>query len=93
MAGQPFDLLIAGAPSLLAQVEDCVVAAHRQLWESRGLEWTPHTAYQWLHYEDPLPVARLSDGVSRLADAGASFDSGCVALAVDSGRQLGYLPA
>lgn len=96
MAAQPFEDLIAGSPSspsLLSLVEDCVVSAHRQLWERRGLAWTPHAAYHWLRYEDPLPVARLSDGVRRLIQAGGSFDAGSVALAIDSARRLGYRPA
>lgn len=93
MAGQPFEELSAGSPSLLSLVEDCIVAAHRLLWEARGLEWTRHTAYHWLHYEDPLPVERLADGLRRLLEAGASFDPKCAALALDSARRMGYRPA
>jgi len=68
MARQPFERLLEGNPTLLGEVEAIVVAAHRDRYEaSGGTDWTEPKAYHWLHYEDPDPVARLADGVRRLA--------------------------
>jgi hypothetical protein len=74
MAQQDFDVLIAGDPSLLATVESIVVEGHRRLYESSGRPWSRPLAYRWLHYEDPMPVARLQEGVRKLRRKGAEFD-------------------
>jgi hypothetical protein len=64
MAAQPFETVT----DLLPAVEKLVVDAHRRWYESRGLrDWSPPKAYHWLHYEDPDPIGRLSDGIERLA--------------------------
>jgi hypothetical protein len=78
MAEQDFDTLIAGDPSLLAAVETIVVGAHRRLYESSGRTWSKPLAYRWLHYEDPMPVSRLHEGVRKLRRRGATFDSQAV---------------
>jgi hypothetical protein len=78
MAEQDFDSLIAGDPSLLAAVENIVVGEHRRLYESSGRRWSKPLAYRWLHYEDPMPVARLQEGVRKLRRRGATFDSKAV---------------
>lgn len=67
MASQPFERLLEGDPPLLGAVEAIVVAAHHDWYSASGrIDWTEPTAYRWLHYEDPDPVARLADGVRRL---------------------------
>jgi hypothetical protein len=67
MARQPFDRLLEGDPPLLRAVEAIVVAAHRDWYEASGrTDWTEPKAYHWLHYEDPDPIDRLTDGVRRL---------------------------
>jgi hypothetical protein len=69
MAAQPFDHLLEGDPSLLRRVELVVVDAHRRWSESRGRrDWSEPQAYQWLHYEDADPVARLAEGLRRLGN-------------------------
>jgi hypothetical protein len=68
MAQEPFERLLEGDPSLLGSVEAIVVAAHRSWYEAPGrTDWTEPKAYRWLHYEDPDPVARLAEGIRRLA--------------------------
>jgi hypothetical protein len=72
MAGQDFaDLL---RTSLLPRVEQIVLDAHRAQYEAEGREWSRPIAYRWLHYEDPMPVARLQEGVRKLRRRGAEFD-------------------
>jgi hypothetical protein len=67
MARQPFERLLEGDPPLLRTVEAIVIGAHRDWYEASGrTDWSGPKAYQWLHYEDPDPVARLADGVRRL---------------------------
>ncbi|HEV2034831.1 MAG TPA: hypothetical protein VGU71_11645 [Candidatus Dormibacteraeota bacterium] len=89
MARKDFATLAAGDPSLLRQVERIVVESHRRLYALQGRPWSKPIAYHWLRYEDPLPVARLRDGVKRLRRRGASFDAEAVdkacAKAVDNG--------
>jgi len=72
-------------------VEAIVVAAHRDWYEaSGGTVWTEPKAYHWLHYEDPDPVARLADGVRRLAPelaARGSEVNAVVSLAHRRGRK------
>ncbi|HVD00347.1 MAG TPA: hypothetical protein VNG93_04265 [Candidatus Dormibacteraeota bacterium] len=63
MSDQPFDSIT----DLLPAVEKLVLEAHRSWYESRGrTDWSPPTAYHWLRYEDPDPIARLQDGIRRL---------------------------
>lgn len=49
---------------LLESVEVLVVSLHRAVF---GEPWAPSQAYRWIRYEDPEPVARLAEAVSRLA--------------------------
>jgi len=78
MATRPFEELTQGRPSLLEQVESIVLNSHRRLWEKQGRRWSKPVAYHWLHYEDPMPVERLAEGVEKLSRAGATFDSRAV---------------
>ena len=78
MAGRPFEELAEGVPSLLEQVEGIVLDAHRRLSEAHGRRWSRPIAYRWLRYEDPMPVQRLAEGVERLVEEGATFDSAAV---------------
>ena len=67
MAEQPFERLLESNPPLLRRVEALVVEAHRRWYSSQGrADWSEPRAYHWLHYEDPDPVARLTEGVRRL---------------------------
>jgi hypothetical protein len=66
MARQDFDDVSAGEPSLLRQVEEIVIDGHRRLYESEGRPWSKPIAYRWLRFEDPMPVARLLEGVQKL---------------------------
>jgi len=63
---------------LLRDVEKIVVDAHRRLYETRSKPWSPPTAYRWLRYEDPAPVARLVEGVRKLRRRGGAFDAEAV---------------
>jgi hypothetical protein len=63
---------------LLASVEQIVLEAHRGLYEAEGLAWSKPIAYRWLRYEDPMPVARLREGVKRLRRRGALFSPDAV---------------
>ncbi len=72
MEGQDFAELERSG--LLKDVEGIVVDAHRRLHETRRKPWSLPTAYRWLRYEDPAPVARLADGVRRLRKTGVAFD-------------------
>jgi hypothetical protein len=79
MAARPFEDLLEGDPSLLQQAERLLLEAHRCWYEALGRkDWSEPAAYQWLHYEDPDPVARLADGVRRL---GPAFTAGEAELA------------
>jgi hypothetical protein len=78
MSGQEFSTIAEGHPSLLAQVEGIVVDAHRNLHEAQGEPWSPPAAYRWLRYENPMPVARLQEGVEKLIGMGATFDAAAV---------------
>jgi hypothetical protein len=88
MAGQDFQLLV---DSVLRQVEQIVVGGHRNLYESKGLAWSPPIAYRWLRYEDPTPVARLADGTKRLRKRGVEFDSEAVEKACTEASKKGFL--
>lgn len=78
MAGQDFAILVAGEPSLLRQVELIVIESHRRLYAAEGRPWSEPIAYRWLRFEDPMPVARLADGLQRLRRRGAALDSDAV---------------
>ena len=75
MAGQPFEVLLAGEEPLLPAAERVVVDGHRR-WYAAGRRrgWSEPAAYRWLRYEDPDPVARLGDGVRRLPVAFGADD-------------------
>jgi len=62
MAGRDFTKVSQGEPSLLRQVEEIVIKAHRQLYEVEGRAWSKPIAYRWLRFEDPMPVTRLRRG-------------------------------
>ena len=67
MSTRPFESLLAGDHPLLPAVEALVVDAHRRWYAASGRPgWSEPKAYHWLRYEDPDPVARLTEGVRRL---------------------------
>jgi hypothetical protein len=76
---------------LLREVEEIVVAAHRELWTREGKQWSPPAAYHWLRYEDPAPVERLAEGVRRLRKKGARFDAKAVDKACARASKTGDL--
>jgi hypothetical protein len=78
MARQDFAKVNAGEPSLLRQVEEIVVDGHRRLYEAQRRAWSKPIAYRWLRFEDPLPVARLQEGVEELRRRAASIDPDAV---------------
>jgi len=90
MAGQDFSVLSEGDPGLLRQVELIVVDTHRRLYARRGRPWSEPKAYHWLHYEDPDPVARLSDGVRKLRRMGAQPDGEAVDKACAEAARRGF---
>jgi hypothetical protein len=91
MARQDFATIAAGEPSLLRQVEEIVIDSHRRLYAAQGRPWSKPIAYHWLRYEDPLPVARLRDGVNRLRRRGASFAAEAVDKACAEAGGNGFL--
>jgi hypothetical protein len=90
MEEQDFTSLVQGEPSLLKRVEAIVIDGHRQLLAASGKAWSRPIAYRWLRYEDPMPVARLRDGVRRLAREGVAFDIGAVEKACAEARKMGF---
>jgi hypothetical protein len=78
MARQDFAAISAGEPSLLRQVEEIVVESHRRLYSREGREWSKPVAYRWLRFEDPMPVARLLEGLKELLQRAANFDPDAV---------------
>jgi hypothetical protein len=78
MARQDFDSVSAGEPSLLRRVEEIVIDSHRRLYESEGRPWSRPIAYNWLRFEDPLPVARLLEGVRKLRRRGVGINPDAV---------------
>lgn len=84
MAGQDFNRLVA--TGLLSAVERIVVDAY--LANHPGA--SRPDAYHWLRYEDPDPVARLADAVTRLEKAGAQFDAEAVDKACLEASKAGY---
>jgi hypothetical protein len=89
MAEQDFAELVRSR--LLTDVEDIVVEAHKELYESEGLQWTRPIAYHWLRYENSDPVERLRDGVKRLRRRGAKFNAGAVEKACVKASKKGFL--
>ena len=83
--------MTAGEPSLLRRVEGIVVESHRLLYTRQGRAWSRPVAYHWLRYEDPLPVARLLEGVKRLRRRGAIFDAEAVEKACTEAGKNGFL--
>ena len=90
MGLQDFTELTTGEPNLLMQVELIVLASHRRLYEEKGLAWSKPIAYHWLRYEDPMPVARLADGLRRLLLEGAAVDADAVDKACADARIRGF---
>jgi len=86
MATRPFEE-IAG---LLVEVEQIVLETHRELYAREGKAWSPPVAYRWLHYEDPDPVRRLTEGVDKLLREGAEFDAAAVDKACTLGASNGF---
>ena len=79
------------AGGLLEDVERIVVEGHRSTHDPAGGAWSAPLAYRWLHYEDPMPVRRLAEGVKRLRRGGAEFDQGAVEKACAKASQIGFL--
>jgi hypothetical protein len=90
MQDQDFAALARGRPSLLQQVESIVVEAHRRLYAAEGREWSRPIAYHWLRYEDPMPVARLKEGVEKLRNRHAKFDGEAVEKACAEASHRGF---
>ncbi len=90
MSEQDFETLSSGEPSLLAMVEEVVLDAHRRVTESSGAAWSRHLGYRWLRYEDPLPVARLKEGVDKLDRLGVRFDGRAVDKACAEAFRKGF---
>ncbi len=90
MAGQDFSVLTAGDPSLLRQVELIVLDGHRRLYEAQGRPWSEPIAYHWLRYEDPMPVARLANGVRRLLRTRINLDPEAVDKACAEAHKWGF---
>jgi len=89
MAGREFSDLLDG--SLLRDVEDIVVDAHRRLYQAEGKEWSRPVAYRWLRYENSDPVGRLAEGVGRLRERGGNFDAAAVDKACAEASIGGFL--
>jgi hypothetical protein len=90
MARQDFDKVSAGEPSLLRQVEEIVIESHRGVYESERRVWSRPIAYRWLRFEDPMPVARLQDGVRELKRRAAGFNADAVEKACMEAAKAGY---
>lgn len=91
MARQDFDSVSAGEPSLLRQVEEIVIDGHRRLYESEGQQhWSKPIAYHWLRFEDPMPVARLLEGVQKLRRRGVSINPDAVEKACMEAAKSGF---
>jgi hypothetical protein len=90
MAQQDFSELATGWPSLLRLVELIVLDSHRRLYQTKGRPWSEPIAYHWLHYEDPMPVVRLADGVRRLMQESATVDAEAVDKACEEAHRRGF---
>jgi len=84
MATQDHSTLLTSG--LLRDVEDIVVDAYR----TSHPDAPPSAVYRWLRYEDPRPVERLAEGVSRMRLSGR-MDGEAVDKAVAKAAKLGYL--
>jgi hypothetical protein len=72
--------------ALLTELERLVVAEHAALHAGLlGERWSPPSAYRWIRYEDPDPIARLIDASGRLAAGWASASEARGFAAVRSG--------
>ena len=90
MALQDFSEMTAGDPSLLRQVELIILDGHRGLFAARGKPWSEPIAYNWLHYEDPQPLARLADGLRRLLRQRVKVNADAVDKACVEARRRGF---
>jgi hypothetical protein len=90
MARQDFATLSAGEPSVLRRAEDIVIEGHRRLYEIDGRPWSKPTAYRWLRFEDPMPVARLRDGLKELRERAAEIDPDAVDKVWKDAVKLGF---
>jgi hypothetical protein len=90
MAMQDFKSLTGGEPSLLRQVELIVVDGHRRLYAAQGKPWSEPAAYRWLHYEDPMPVERLAEGLRRLLRERINVDGSAVDKACAEALKRGF---
>ncbi len=90
MATQDFVLLTAGDPSLLRQVELIIIDSHRRLYAAEGKPWSEPIAYQWLRYEDPMPVTRLAEGLHSLLRTRTNLDVEAVDKACAEARKRGF---
>ncbi len=84
MSLQELDVLVA--TGLLRDVEEVIVKAY--LEAHPGAERSD--VYRWLRYEDPDPIARLSDGVRRLRQMGVTFDAEAVDKACAEASKQGF---
>ncbi len=90
MATQDFVLLTAGDPSLLRQVELIIIDSHRRLYAAEGKPWSEPIAYQWLRYEDPMPLTRLAEGLHSLLRTRTNLDVEAVDKACAEARKRGF---
>lgn len=90
MARRDFTKVSQGEPSLLRQVEEIVIKAHRQLYEIEGRAWSKPIAYRWLRFEDPMPVTRLQEGVKELRRRGVEFEGDAVEKVVQEAVKDGF---
>jgi len=90
MARQDFADVSGGEPSLLRRVEEIVIDSHRRLYESEGRPWSKPIAYRWLRFEDPMPVARLREGVLELRGRGVSINPDAVEKACAEAVKHGF---
>jgi hypothetical protein len=91
MATQDFATISAGEPSLLRQVEEIVIESHRVLYGKEARAWSKPIAYRWLRFEDPMPVARLLEGVKKLRSRAASFNPDAVENTCKNAVKTGFL--
>ena len=78
MTLQDFAKVSAGDPSLIRLVEEIVIETHRRLYEMEGRPWSKPIAYRWLRFEDPMPVARLQEGLKELRSRAATINPDAV---------------
>jgi hypothetical protein len=90
MESQDFATLSAGDSSVLRQAEEIVIQAHRRLYEKDGREWSKPAAYRWLRFEDPMPVARLREGLTELRERAAEIDPDAVDKVCKDAVKLGF---